>query len=307
MGPFLSVRNLCKSFNGVAAVSDFSFHIDAGETYGLIGPNGAGKSTTISCLYGLVTPDSGHAEIQGLNVRANLRQIKSMAGIVPQDDCLDPDVSVEENLWIYGMYFGIDGATVRRRTDDILQFVELHDHRKKKVPELSGGMRRRLLIARALINEPKLLILDEPTTGLDPQARHLVWSRLRELKRRGVSMLLTTHYMDEAQMLCDRLAILDHGRKVVEATPAELIERTLGTSVVEVRAQAQAPLPEFLQRILSSGMEVQRFEDTLYLFARAATPEVLRALSETDLSFTHRPANLEDVFLKIVGRGLRDA
>ena len=303
MDPFLSVKGLCKSFNGTAAVTDLSFSVGAGETYGLLGPNGAGKSTTISCLYGLVTADSGNAEIQGLDVRAHLRRIKSIAGIVPQDDCLDPDVSVEENLWIYGMYFGIDGSTIRRRTDEILQFVELSDHRKKKVPELSGGMRRRLLIARALINDPKLLILDEPTTGLDPQARHLVWSRLRELKRRGVSMLLTTHYMEEAQMLCDRISILDHGKMVVEATPADLIDRFVGQSVVEVRA---AQLPDAIRSDIPDHIEHHRFEDTWYLFPRANTAEVLRILSGTTSSFTHRPANLEDVFLKIVGRGLRD-
>ena len=284
------------------AVKDLSFSVGQGETYGLLGPNGAGKSTTISCLYGLVKPDAGRATIQEMDVRDHLRQIKSIAGIVPQDDCLDPDISVEENLWVYGMYFGLDRAVIRRRTDEILQFVELADHRKKKVPELSGGMRRRLLIARSLINDPKLLILDEPTTGLDPQARHLVWSRLRELKRRGVSMLLTTHYMEEAQMLCDRLAIMDHGAMVVESTPAKLIEQYVGDGVVEVREQEGSPA---LQQLFDK-VEHHRFEDTLFLFPRDRAQEILRALSEMKLTFTHRPANLEDVFLKIVGHGLRD-
>lgn len=303
MEPFLRVTNLFKSYDGAPAVRDLSFSVQPGETYGLLGPNGAGKSTTISCLYGLVRPDSGRAELQGLDVQQHPRRIKALAGIVPQDDCLDPDVSTEENLWIYGMYFGIDRATVRRRTDEILQFVELVDHRKKKVPELSGGMKRRLLIARALINEPKFLILDEPTTGLDPQARHLVWSRLRELKRRGVSMLLTTHYMEEAQMLCDRLTILDHGRMVVESTPVQLIEQHVGPSVVELREQE---IPPDIRSMLHDGVEHHRFEDTEYFFPRDQTPRILGILSQKGIRFTHRSANLEDVFLKIVGRGLRD-
>lgn len=302
MGAFLTVTEINKSYDGVPAVKNLSFHVDPAETYGLLGPNGAGKSTTISCLYGLVKPDSGTARIQDLDVQRHLRRIKSMAGIVPQDDCLDPDISVEENLWVYGMYFGIDRSTIRRRADEILEFVELSDHRKKKIPQLSGGMRRRLLIARALVNDPKLLILDEPTTGLDPQARHLVWSRLRELKRRGVSLLLTTHYMEEAQMLCDRLAIMDHGKMVVESTPAELISRYAGPSVVEIR---EREISDAVRPVLAD-VDHQQFEDILYVFPRQKIHEVLRVLSEAGKSFTHRPSNLEDVFLKIVGHGLRD-
>ncbi|MBI4179509.1 ABC transporter ATP-binding protein [bacterium] len=302
MEPYLAVDGLSKSYDGVPAVRGLSFTISPAETYGLLGPNGAGKSTTISCLYGLVRPDAGRALIGGLDVRTELRRIKALAGIVPQDDCLDPDLSVEENLWVYGHYFGIESGEVRRRADELLRFVELADHRKKKVPELSGGMRRRLLIGRALINQPKLLILDEPTTGLDPQARHLVWSRLRELKRRGVTMLLTTHYMDEAQMLCDRLAIMDHGRMSVESTPRELIDRHVGASVVELHA----PPPGAARPFSEAGIETHEFEDIVYLFPRDQTPDVLRKLSETGVAFASRPANLEDVFLKIVGRGLRD-
>ncbi|OGH56001.1 MAG: hypothetical protein A3G34_04735 [Candidatus Lindowbacteria bacterium RIFCSPLOWO2_12_FULL_62_27] len=304
MAAFLSVTDLRKSYDGVPAVRGVSFDVRAGETYGLLGPNGAGKTTTIHCLYGLVRPDGGGAVVQGLDVAHRLREIKAIAGIVPQDDCLDPDLSVEENLWVYGRYFGIAAPVVRRRTDEILQFVELTEHRRKKVPELSGGMRRRLLIARALINEPKLLILDEPTTGLDPQARHLVWSRLRELKRRGISMLLTTHYMEEAQMLCDRLAIMDHGAFCVESTPPELIERFVGPGVVEIREPFDRLSPVVRQAL--EGVERRDFEDTVFLFPRSRTPEVLKTLSESGLAFTHRPANLEDVFLKIVGHGLRD-
>jgi len=302
MTPFVKVTGLAKSYQDVPAVREITFSIQPGETFGLLGPNGAGKSTTINCLYGLVTPDAGHAEIGGLLVRSHLREIKALAGIVPQDDCLDPDLSVEENLWVYGMYFGIPRDVIRGRADEILRFVELADHRRKKVPDLSGGMRRRLLIARALINEPRLLILDEPTTGLDPQARHLVWSRLRELKRRGVSMLLTTHYMEEAQMLCDRLAIVDHGRMVVESTPRDLIDRVVGEGVVEVR---ECVLPTgWTERF--GPMEEHRFEDTVYLYPREKMSDALRFLSESRVTFTHRSANLEDVFLKIVGRGLRD-
>ena len=303
VNPFLSVRGLCKSYAGVPAVIDLSFDVGPGETFGLLGPNGAGKSTTIGCLYGIVRPDRGRMDVMGIDVAGHLRKIKSMAGIVPQDECLDPDLTVEENLWVYGMYFGLEAPLVHRRTDEILQFIELQEHRKKKVPELSGGMRRRLIIARALVNEPNVLILDEPTTGLDPQARHLVWSRLRELKRRGVSMLLTTHYMEEAQMLCDRMAVIDQGRKVVEATPAELIERYVGQHVIEIRMPA---LPAEIKSSFHADVECQQFEDTVYVLPRHHVTEILRRLSETNLPFTSRPANLEDVFLKIVGRGLRD-
>lgn len=303
MNEFIAIRNLWKSYGNVPAVRGISFSVGAGETFGLIGPNGAGKSTTINCLYGLVTPDTGDATVAGLDIRRDLRRIKALAGIVPQDDCLDPDLSVEENLWTHGMYFGIDRATLRRRTDEILDFVGLGDHRKKNIPELSGGMRRRLLLSRALVNDPRLLILDEPTTGLDPQARHMVWSRLRELKRRGVSMLLTTHYMEEAQTLCDRVAIIDHGQTQVESTPADLIRRYAGTATIELHA---VDLPETVRARFTEGNDLQRFEDMVYLFPREHTPDILAVLAESGTAFTHRPANLEDVFLKIVGRGLRD-
>jgi lipooligosaccharide transport system ATP-binding protein len=286
-------------------VRDLSFHIERGECLGVIGPNGAGKTTTIRMCLGLTVPDAGEIDALGLVMPHDALAIKAQLGVVSQFDSLDPDFSLAENLLVYGRYFGMKEAQIRARIPQLLEFAALAHKADAKPMELSGGMRRRLSLARALVNDPKLLMLDEPTTGLDPQARHLMWERLQLLLQQGKSILLTTHFMDEAERLCSRLIVLDHGRKIAEGRPRDLIAQYLEPDVVEAygggaMALIDSPLKAFAARVEVSG-------ETVFFYTQDAKP-LLDALAEAHpkLRTLHRPANLEDLFLKLTGRQIRE-
>ncbi|HVL58243.1 MAG TPA: ATP-binding cassette domain-containing protein [Burkholderiaceae bacterium] len=300
----LRVSGLVKTFGAQRAVDALQFEVARGECYGLLGPNGAGKSTTLKLVLGLATPDAGTIELLGLPVPAQARRARTMVGVVPQADGLDPDFTVAENLLVYGRYFGQPDAVTRARIEPLLEFAQLGAKRDARIQDLSGGMRRRLTMARALVNDPQVLFLDEPTTGLDPQARHLIWDRLKRLLAQGKTIVLTTHFMDEAERLCDRLAIIDHGRMIAEATPAQLIEREIEPHVIEIYGEGAR---DWAHR--TAGLDCDRAEvvgETVFAYSRR--PErALAALQAADsVRYLHRRANLEDVFLKLTGRDLRD-
>ncbi len=306
--PLFEARDLVKRYGDTTVVDNLSFSIEPGECLGVIGPNGAGKTTTIRMCLGLTAPDAGRIDAFGKSMPADALAIKALLGVVSQMDTLDPDFSCAENLLVYGRYFGIDSATIRQRIPKLLEFAAL-THKADATPgELSGGMKRRLSLARALVNDPRLLMLDEPTTGLDPQARHLMWERLQLLLQQGKSILLTTHFMDEAERLCSRLLVLDHGRKIAEGRPRELIAQHLEPDVVEVYGQGAVPLAKADEhaalRALAARVEVSG--ETVFFYTSQAMP-LLAALSEHhQLRTLHRPANLEDLFLKLTGRQIRE-
>ena len=301
--PILRISNLSKRFGSNKVVDDLSLSIAPGECLGVIGPNGAGKTTTLRMALGMTAPDSGHIEAFGLPIPEQVREAKKRIGVVTQFDSLDPDFSCAENLYVYGRYFGLSKALLRERIPKLLEFAVLQAKADVRPGELSGGMKRRLSLARALVNDPDLLLLDEPTTGLDPQARHLMWERLQKLLQQGKAILLTTHFMDEAERLCARLLVLDHGRKIAEGTPRGLIAQHLESDVVEVYGDGAAAAAQahgaLAQRVESSG-------ETVFFYLREPRP-LLAALAEhAGLRTLHRPANLEDLFLKLTGRQIRD-
>jgi lipooligosaccharide transport system ATP-binding protein len=302
--PSLAVQHLCKRYGDAEVVKDLSFDIAPGECLGVIGPNGAGKTTTIRMCLGHTVPDSGSITAMGLPMPQEAMAIKAQLGVVTQFDTLDPDFSCAENLLVYGRYFGMKDAAIRARIPQLLEFAALTHKAGAKPGELSGGMRRRLSLARALVNDPKLLLLDEPTTGLDPQARHLMWERLQLLLQQGKSILLTTHFMDEAERLCNRLLVLDHGKKIAEGTPRDLIAAHLEPDVVEVFGAGARALLESTLRPLAARVEVSG--ETVFCYTQDAT-DLLQALAAHPLLRTlHRPANLEDLFLKLTGRQIRE-
>jgi lipooligosaccharide transport system ATP-binding protein len=300
---FFEARNLVKRYGDTEVVRDLSFSIAPGECLGVIGPNGAGKTTTIRMCLGLTAPDSGSIHALGLQMPRDALAIKQQLGVVTQLDTLDPDFSCAENLLVYGRYFGMKDKDIQARIPELLEFASLTSKAKAKPGELSGGMKRRLSLARALVNNPRLLLLDEPTTGLDPQARHLMWERLQLLLQQGKSILLTTHFMDEAERLCSRLLVLDHGKKIAEGTPRDLITQHLEPDVVEVFGRgalslADSPLADLAARVEVSG-------ETVFFYTHNAH-ELIEALSaHPQLRTLHRPANLEDLFLKLTGRQIR--
>jgi len=304
MTAVLSVRNLHKSYAGQAVVDGLGISVNKGECYGMLGPNGAGKTTTLRLMLGLIEPDSGSLSLLGHAVPEHAREARLRVGVVPQVDNLDPDFTVAENLLVYGRYFGMADAKIQARIPDLLDFANLAHKRDAKIPTLSGGMKRRLTLARALVNDPDIIFLDEPTTGLDPQARHLIWQRLRELTMQGKTLLLTTHFMDEAERLCHRLAILDHGRMVAEDTPRDMIAKHIEPQVVEVygertSAWADEHAAHYCERFEISG-------ETAFCYVRDAQPLLAHLHAQNDLRYLHRPANLEDVFLKLTGREMRE-
>lgn len=302
--PLFSVRNLHKRYGDNTVVNDLSFDIAPGECLGVIGPNGAGKTTTIRMCLGQSAPDAGEIHALGMRMPQDARAIKARLGVVSQFDTLDPDFNLEENVIVYGRYFGMKTADIAAKVPQLLEFASLTHKAKSKPGELSGGMRRRLSLARALVNDPDLLLLDEPTTGLDPQARHLMWERLQVLLQQGKSILLTTHFMDEAERLCSRLLVIDHGKKIAEGKPRDLIREHLEPDVVEVFGQGALDLQnsdaaKFAQRVEVSG-------ETVFFYTRDAKP-LMDALSVyPQLRTLHRPANLEDLFLKLTGRQIRE-
>ena len=301
--PAIAARDLCKAYSGVDAVRGVSFEVAPGEVVGFLGPNGAGKTTTVRMISCFLPPTSGSATVYGVDVRTHPREVKRMLGICPQEDNLDPDFDVLKNLLAYGRYYGIPGREIRARAERLLDVVQLGDRKKSAVQELSGGMKRRLVLARALLNEPRVLILDEPTTGLDPQARHAIWTRLRGLRATGVTVLLTTHYMEEAAQLCDRVIVVDHGRILMDGSPASLVEREVGHTVVE----AWNYEPAFAAFLGSLPGRLEEVGDRLYFYP-AAGDHVERLLDERFPGQERliRRATLEDVFLKLTGLALRD-
>jgi len=302
---FLEARGLYKAYAGRPVLQNFGFRIEAGECYVLVGPNGAGKSTCIRGIQGITPMDGGEIRIAGEPMQTLPHGGRHILGVVPQEDNLDPDFSVAENLWVYGRYFALSRRRIRRRTAELLDFMLLSDYAHKPIGALSGGMKRRLTIARALIHEPRLILLDEPSTGLDPQARHLIWQKLRELKRQGVSLLLTTHYMDEAERLADRVGIIDHGRILDEAPPAELIARHIPPMVLELRRlDGTRPDPEDWHSGRVTAAE--RVGDTLLLYGEDLAAVHRHFARQDGLRLLLRAANLEDVFLRLTGRDLRE-
>ncbi len=300
----LIVTDLHKSYVGKEVVAGIGFELQRGECYGLLGPNGAGKTTTLRCCLGLTAPDSGSITLTGEPVPERAREARARIGVVPQFDNLDPDFTAGENLLVYGRYFGMRDAEIMPKISALLDFAGLAGKEDINIRTLSGGMKRRLTLARALINDPELLVLDEPTTGLDPQARHLIWERLKRLLSQGKTILLTTHFMDEAERLCQRLAIIDAGRKITEGAPRDLIREHIEPQVVEVYGEdapgwAAREAPQFSRRIEVSG-------ETAFCYVEDAIPLLTHLETQPALRTLHRPANLEDVFLKLTGRELRD-
>lgn len=307
METILTARKIRKSYGDREAVKGIDFVISRGECFGFLGPNGAGKTTTMKMIYGLIRIDEGELNIFGLDARREMRLIKSRLGVVPQEENLDPDLTTLRNLELFARYFRIPASAARRRAADAINFMQLNEHANTKINTLSGGMKRRLLIARALLNDPEMLILDEPTTGLDPQARHLIWQKLRALKESGKSMILTTHYMDEAAQLCDRLVIMDHGRIIAQGKPDEMVRENLPGEVIEVRLynSGEADIKGLLSR-LKSKMLFEKSGDTLFIFTDSSS-EVIEALKPlNNLIYLKRQSNLEDLFLKLTGHELRE-
>jgi lipooligosaccharide transport system ATP-binding protein len=305
--PLIYARGLVKRFGGFTAVDGIDIDVAPGEAFGFLGPNGAGKSSTMRMIGCVSLPTAGELRILGMDPARDGTRIRGRLGVCPQLDNLDPDLSVRENLTTYARYFGIPRSEARRRADELLEFVQLADRAGGKVDPLSGGMKRRLTIARAMVNDPAIVLLDEPTTGLDPQARHLLWERLFQLKRRGTTLVLTTHYMDEAEQLCDRLVVMDGGRIVAEGSPRSLIETYSTPEVVELRFGDERPA-DLADKLAGVGERVDPLPDRLLVYAAdgdAATAEVHRR-GFTPSSVLVRRSTLEDVFLHLTGRTLVD-
>lgn len=304
MSAVIRASGLQKSYGGQRVVDGLDLAIHRGECFGLLGPNGAGKTTTLRMLLGLIAPDGGKATLLDLPVPQAAREARIRVGVVPQMDNLDPDFTVAENLLVYGRYFGLQDSEIEARIPDLLEFASLTSKRDAKVPTLSGGMKRRLTLARALVNDPDVIFLDEPTTGLDPQARHLIWQRLRELTQQGKTLLLTTHFMDEAERLCHRLAVMDNGKLISEGSPRELIERNIEPQVVEVYGENAAAWARECAAGYSHRYEVSG--ESAFCYVNDAQPLVAHLQAQNELRYLHRPANLEDVFLKLTGREMRE-
>ena len=292
-----------KHFGDKAVVNRLSFHVRIGECFGLLGPNGAGKTTSIKMLLGMSEPDAGMIRLCGESIPARARFARQRVGVVPQFDNLDPDFTVRENLLVFGRYFGLSSAQTRAMVPTLLEFARLENKADARVGELSGGMKRRLTLARALINDPDVLIMDEPTTGLDPQARHLIWERLRSLLARGKTILLTTHFMEEAERLCHRLCVIEEGQKIAEGAPRELIEAEIGCEVIEIYGAAPAALRDELAPF---AVRTEISGETLFCYVRDPQPVHARLDGRAGLRYLHRPANLEDVFLRLTGREMQD-
>lgn len=306
-GSLIIARGLVKRFGDFTAVDGIDVDVRPGEAFGFLGPNGAGKSSTMKMIGCVSPPTSGSLRVMGLDPARDGPRIRAQLGVVPQRDTLDEELTVEENIWVYGRYFGLSRAEVRRRATELLEFAQLSERSGSVVEPLSGGMKRRLTIARALVNSPRILLLDEPTTGLDPQARHVLWDRLFRLKREGVTLVLTTHYMDEAEQLCDRLVVMDHGRIVAEGSPRALIAEHSTREVLELRFDSDDHR-EHLGAVEGVAERVEVLPDRLLLY----TDDGERAQSELGhrgvepLSSLVRRSTLEDVFLHLTGRTLVD-
>jgi lipooligosaccharide transport system ATP-binding protein len=304
--PLIHAQSLTKRFGDFTAVDSIDFAVQPGEAFGFLGPNGAGKSSSMRMIGCVSPPSGGSLRILGMDPVHEGASIRARLGVVPQEDTLDMELTVHENLFVYGRYFGLSRKEVRERAKELLEFVQLSERSTSKVQSLSGGMKRRLTIARALVNEPEVLLLDEPTTGLDPQARHLVWDRLFRLKQRGATLVLTTHYMDEAEQLCDRLVIMNNGKIAEEGHPLDLIRRLSTREVVELRFNAEPPIVE-PETFNGQVARVEVLPDRLLLYTDdgdALVPVAHERLHP--LSVLVRRSTLEDVFLRLTGRTLVD-
>lgn len=304
----LSVINLRKSYGGGGSksvvVNGLSFNLRRGECYGLLGPNGAGKTTTLRLCLGLTAPDSGKIVLAGRRIPQDARLARQRVGVVPQGDNLDPDFTVAENLLVFGRYFGTSEAEIVARIPKLLEFANLTAKKDAHIGELSGGMKRRLTLARALINDPDLIFMDEPTTGLDPQARHMIWDRLKTLLNEGKTIVLTTHFMDEAERLCDRLAVIDCGQMIAEGSPRDLIGQHIEAEVVEVYGDNARVWGETEGWAKAARIEVSG--ETVFCYTNDAQPLLASLHNMHGVRYLHRPANLEDLFLKLTGREMRD-
>lgn len=303
--PVIVARDLVKRYGDFAAVDGLTFEVAPGESFGLLGPNGAGKSTTMRMIGAVSTRTEGELSILGLDPDRHGPDIRSQLGVVPQADNLDMELRVRENLLVYGRYFGLPRRVVAERADELLEFAQLADRGQAKVDALSGGMKRRLTIARGLINDPRILLLDEPTTGLDPQARHILWDRLFRLKEQGKTLVLTTHYMDEAEQLCDRLVVVDHGRIMAEGSPAELIRRYSSREVLELRFGSDRN-EEVARALEGSGDRIEVLPDRILVYTADGEAELERisAAGLHPITSLVRRSSLEDVFLRLTGRTL---
>ena len=300
----VEAKNLVKYYGDVKAVDDVSFKVMKSECFGFLGPNGAGKTTTMQMVHCVLPITSGELYVAGMSVKEKAREIKALIGVVPQEDNLDPDFTVCKNLTVFARYFEIPKKVAEKRATDLLEFLNLTEKSDVIIDNLSSGMKHRLLIARALINEPQILVLDEPTTGLDPQARHLIWDRIADLKKEGVTVLLTTHYMEEAAQLCDRIAIMDYGKIVEEGNPRDIVKKHLGKNILEISYSEE--ILSFLKETYHNATE-EVAGDKINVFTNE--PEqilsaVLKKFSPREAII--RDANLEDVFLKLTGRRLRE-
>jgi lipooligosaccharide transport system ATP-binding protein len=306
--PLIYARGLVKRFGSFTAVDGIDFDLTRGEAFGFLGPNGAGKSSTMRMIGCVSPPTGGELSILGMDPVAQGREIRARLGVVPQEDTLDVELTVRENLLVYGRYFGLPRDVIRERTAELLEFVQLSDRAAEQVEPLSGGMKRRLTIARSLINEPDILLLDEPTTGLDPQARHVVWDRLFRLKQRGVTLVLTTHYMDEAEQLCDRLVVMDGGKIVASGSPRSLIGQYSTPEVLELRFDPadHEQAAEKVAAVPTDRREVLADRILLYVADGEAALAAVHALGLEPVTSLVRRSTLEDVFLRLTGRQLGD-
>jgi len=300
----IEANGLTKKFGDFVAVDHIDFKVYKGECVGFLGPNGAGKTTTVRMMYCFLPPTSGELKLAGFSANTHCREIKSIVGVAPQEDNLDPDFTVIKNLTVYCRYFSIPKDEALKRSNDLLKFFQLEDKREVPIAALSGGLKRRLIFARALINQPQILLLDEPTTGLDPQARHLAWDEVRNLKKKQVTIILTTHYMDEASVLCDRILIIDKGKIIEEGNPVELVKKHAGEDVLELDYDEKV-LPTLKEAFPDAHFE--RLGDRLQIFTNKPHGVFEGFLQDHPMqNVTIRRANLEDVFLKLTGRGLRE-
>jgi lipooligosaccharide transport system ATP-binding protein len=302
----LTASNLRKTYGDSEVVAGLSFAVEPGTCFGLLGPNGAGKTTTLRLCLGLTGPDSGDIVLNGHLIPDDAQAARARIGVVPQFDNLDPDFTCAENLLVFGRYFGLKDADIRAKIPQLLDFAGLSSKAGARLSTLSGGMKRRLTLARAMVNDPDIIFLDEPTTGLDPQARHLIWERLKQLKSAGKTLILTTHFMDEAERLCDTLIVIDHGRKIAEGSPRQLIAEQIEPQVVEVFDESHGQLENFVKNQKHLAERVETSGETAFFYCRDPR-ELLARLADADgLRYVHRASNLEDVFIKLTGRELRD-
>ena len=307
MSIMIEAKGLSKKFDDFIAVDEIDFVVKRGEAFGLLGPNGAGKSTTMRLIAATSQRSAGELTILGKDPNKNGPEIRAHLGVVPQSDNLDRELKVWENLYIYGRFFGLARGFIKNKINELLDFAQLEDKRDAKTDSLSGGMKRRLTIARALVSEPEILLLDEPTTGLDPQARHVLWDRLFRLKEQGVTLVITTHYMDEAEQLCDRLIVMDKGKIMAEGSPAELIRKYSSREVLEVRF-GSAKNAEVAEKITGLGERIEVLPDRILVYAEDGEKELQKIIERglEPVTSLVRRSSLEDVFLRLTGRQLVD-